>query len=56
MEGEHQTWHLADLAILDLKNIFYLEKNQKLLLYIDNRILATLIDGDVRYQKIGFKF
>ena len=55
-KGSIKPGHVADLAILDLKNIFYLEKNPKLLLDMDKKILATMVDGEVRFQKAGFKF
>ena len=53
-KGSIKPGHVADLAILDLKNIFDLERNPKLLLDMDKKILATMVDGEARYQKPGF--
>ena len=53
-KGSIKAGHVADLVILDLKDIFELEKNPKLLWEMDKRILATLVDGEVRFLKSGF--
>jgi predicted amidohydrolase YtcJ len=55
-KGSIKPGHVADLVILDLATIFELEKSPKLLLAMDERILATMVDGEVRYLKPGFKF
>jgi predicted amidohydrolase YtcJ len=55
-KGSIKPGHVADLVVLDLKNIFDLEKNPKTLLEMDKKILVTLVDGEVRYLKPGFKF
>lgn len=55
-KGSIKPGHVADLVILDLKDIFDLEKNPRILLDMDKKILATMVDGEVRYQKAGFKF
>ncbi len=54
-KGSIKAGHVADLVILDLKDIFELERNPKLLWEMDKRILATLVDGEVRYKKHRFQ-
>ena len=54
-KGSIKAGHVADLVILELKDIFELEKNPRLLWEMDKRILATLVDGEVRFIKPGFE-
>lgn len=55
-KGSIKAGHVADLVILDLKDIFELERNPKLLWKMDKEILVTLVDGEVRFKKPGFEF
>jgi len=55
-KGRIKAGHVADLVVLDLASIFELEKNPKLLLTMEDKILATLVDGEVRYSKPGSNF
>lgn len=50
-KGSIKKGHVADLVILDLEDIFDLERNPKLLWEMENKILATLVDGEIRYQR-----
>jgi predicted amidohydrolase YtcJ len=52
-KGSIKPGHVADLVILDMEDIFDLEKDPKLLLAMEDRVLATLIDGEVRYARPG---
>jgi hypothetical protein len=54
-KGSIKPGHVADLVILDLEDIFDLEKNPRILLNMEDRILATLVDGEVRYSRPDFK-
>ena len=55
-KGSIKPGHVADLVILDLESIFELEKNPKLLLAMEDKILAALVDGEVRYSRPGYKW
>jgi predicted amidohydrolase YtcJ len=55
-KGSIKPGHVADLVILDLEDIFDLEKNPKMLLTMGDKILATLVDGEVRYSRPGSGF
>jgi len=50
-KGSIKKGHVADLVILDIKDIFDLERNPKLLWEMENKIVATLVDGEIRYQR-----
>jgi hypothetical protein len=53
-KGSIKPGHVADLAILDLEDIFDLERNPRLLLDMRGKILATVVDGEVRYSRPDF--
>lgn len=44
---------LADLVVLDLEDIRELERNPELLFQMPDRVLLTMVDGEVRYERPG---
>jgi predicted amidohydrolase YtcJ len=50
-KGSIKKGHVADLVILDIEDIFDLERNPKLLWEMEKKIVATLVDGEIRYQR-----
>ena len=52
--GSLETGKLADLAVLDLPDIRDLQKNPDLCFQMENRILLTMVGGEVRFQKAGY--
>jgi predicted amidohydrolase YtcJ len=52
-DGSLEAGKVADLVVLDLEDIRMLEEDPELLFGMRDRILLTLSDGVVRYQKEG---
>jgi hypothetical protein len=46
----------GQVAILTLESVFELEKNPKLLLAMEDKILAILADGEVRDSRPGYEW
>jgi predicted amidohydrolase YtcJ len=49
--GSIEVGKLADLTVLDLADINMLEKNPELCFQMRDRVVATLVGGQIRYQK-----
>lgn len=54
-KGSLEVGKTADFVILDIADLFEAERNPELLLTMKNRVLATVVDGIVRYQREGAK-
>jgi predicted amidohydrolase YtcJ len=55
-KGSLEVGKTADLVVADLKDITDLEKNPELCFEMPDRILVTMVGGQVRYQKKGYAF
>jgi predicted amidohydrolase YtcJ len=55
-KGSLEVGKIADLVVLDLADIADLQKNPELCFRMADRILATMVEGQVRFQKKGFSF
>ena len=47
---------VADLVVLDLDDIYRLERNPELLFEMPERILLTMVEGKAHFKKAGFDF
>jgi predicted amidohydrolase YtcJ len=52
-KGSLEVGKIADLVVLDLPDIRELERNPDLLFKMDERVLLTMVGGEVRFQKEG---
>jgi len=52
-KGSLEVAKIADLVVLDLTDIRELERNPDLLFEMDERVLLTMVSGEVRFQKKG---
>jgi predicted amidohydrolase YtcJ len=55
-KGSLEVGKVADLVVLDLGDISDLQKNPELCFQMPDRVLLTMVDGKVRYQKKGYAF
>ena len=55
-KGSLEVGKIADLVVLDLGDILDLQKNPELCFQMPDRVLTTMVEGQVRYQKKGFTF
>jgi predicted amidohydrolase YtcJ len=55
-KGSLEVGKIADLAVLDLPDIKTLEDDPELCFEMRDKVLLTMTDGKVRYQKEGFEF
>jgi predicted amidohydrolase YtcJ len=55
-KGSLEVGKVADLVILDLQDIRELERNPELCLQLGDKVLLTMVDGQVQYQRVGFAF
>ena len=53
-KGTLEPGKVADLVILDITDIRELELNPEMVMEMEDRVLATLVDGRVVFQKDGF--
>lgn len=51
--GTLEAGKLADLAVLDLAGIELLEKDPELCFRMRDRVVMTVVGGQVRYQRTG---
>ncbi len=56
IRGTLEVGKLADLVVLDIPGIQELEKNPQLCLTMKDRVMLTLVEGKVGYQREGFAF
>jgi predicted amidohydrolase YtcJ len=56
VKGSLEVGKLADLVVVDLTNIRELERNPELCFEMRDRILLTMVEGLIRYQRPGFSF
>jgi predicted amidohydrolase YtcJ len=52
-KGSLEVGKVADLIVVDLPDIGMLEEDPELCLTMRNRVLLTLVDGEVRYRRPG---
>jgi predicted amidohydrolase YtcJ len=52
-KGSLEVGKIADLVVLDLPDIRELERNPDLLFEMDERVLLTIVGGEMRFQKKG---
>ena len=53
-KGTLEVGKVADLVILDIDDIRELERNPDLVMEMEDRVLATIVDGRVVFRKDGF--
>lgn len=51
--GSLEVGKLADFVVVDIPDLMQAERNPELLRTMSTRVLATVVDGKVRYQKDG---
>ena len=55
-KGSLEVGKIADLVVADLADISDLQKNPELCFEMPDRVLVTMVGGQVRYQKKGYAF
>ena len=56
VKGTLEAGKLADLVVLDIPSIETLQQNPEMCFQMAERIMMTMVDGQVRYSKRGFGF
>ncbi len=55
-KGSLEVGTIADMVVVDLPDISELQKNPERCFEMPDRILATMVEGQIRYLKKGYAF
>ena len=55
-KGSLEVGKVADLVVLDLPDIEALQQNPEVCFQMRDKVLLTMVEGTVRYQKAGYAF